>query len=60
MSLYEVVDFRRDMGPNRSFLEHEHSGFAMYLDSEKVTNKEREAILSALENAADRLRQEDV
>ncbi|MBZ2170006.1 adenylate/guanylate cyclase domain-containing protein [Marinobacter sp. F4216] len=57
--IYEVVDFRRDMGPNRSFLEHEHSGFAMYLDSDKITEKERKAILSALEDAADRLRQEE-
>lgn len=56
--IYEVVDFRRDLGPNRSFLEHEHSGFAMYLDSDKVTNKERKAILLALENAAERLRQD--
>ena len=58
--IYEVVDFRRDMGPNRSFLEHEHSGFAMYLDSDKVTEKERERILAALEDAADRLRQEEL
>ncbi|EON92335.1 adenylate/guanylate cyclase [Marinobacter lipolyticus SM19] len=57
--IYEVVDFRRDMGPNRSFLEHEHSGFAMYLDSEKISERERQAILTALEDAADRLRQEE-
>lgn len=57
--IYEVVDFRRDMGPHRSFLEHEHSGFAMYLDSDKVTEREREAILAALEDAAERLRQEE-
>lgn len=57
--IYEVVDFRRDMGPNRSFMEHEHNGFAMYLDSEKITEKERKAILQALEDAADRLRHED-
>ncbi|HLV76329.1 MAG TPA: adenylate/guanylate cyclase domain-containing protein [Marinobacter sp.] len=57
--IYEVVDFRRDMGPHRSFMEHEHSGFAMYLDSEKVTERERKAILAALEDAADRLRIED-
>lgn len=57
--IYEVVDFRRDMGPNRSFLEHEHSGFAMYLDSDKITEKERKAILEALEDAADRLRSEE-
>ncbi|WP_100640304.1 adenylate/guanylate cyclase domain-containing protein [Marinobacter salexigens] len=56
--IYEVVDFRRDMGPNRSFMEHEHSGFAMYLDSEKITSKERQSILIALETAADRLRHE--
>lgn len=58
--IYEVVDFRRDMGPNRSFMEHEHSGFAMYLDSDKITEKERTCILAALEDAADRLRQEEV
>ena len=57
--IYEVVDFRRDMGPNRSFMEHEHSGFAMYLDSDKITERERESILSALEDAADRLRREE-
>ncbi|HLT14755.1 MAG TPA: adenylate/guanylate cyclase domain-containing protein [Marinobacter sp.] len=59
VSIYEVVDFRRDMGPNRSFMEHEHSGFAMYLDSDKITERERRSILAALEDAADRLRQED-
>jgi class 3 adenylate cyclase len=59
VAIYEVVDFRRDMGPNRSFMEHEHSGFAMYLDSEKITEKERKAILDALEDAADRLRHEE-
>ena len=59
VSIYEVVDFRRDMGPNRSFLEHERNGFAMYLDSEKITERERESILSALEDAAERLRQEE-
>ncbi|WP_175528366.1 adenylate/guanylate cyclase domain-containing protein [Marinobacter mobilis] len=58
--IYEVVDFRRDMGPNRSFMEHEHSGFAMYLDSDKITEKERTSILAALEDAADRLRQEEL
>ncbi|GGC78391.1 adenylate/guanylate cyclase domain-containing protein [Marinobacter halophilus] len=59
VAIYEVVDFRRDMGPNRSFLEHEHSGFAMYLDSDKITERERKTVLAALEDAADRLRQEE-
>lgn len=59
MPIYEVVDFRRDMGPNRSFMEHEHSGFAMYLDSDKITERERQTILNALEDAAERLRHEE-
>ncbi|WP_336368157.1 adenylate/guanylate cyclase domain-containing protein [Marinobacter sp. C2H3] len=59
VAIYEVVDFRRDLGPNRSFMEHEHSGFAMYLDSDKITERERRAILQALEDAADKLRSED-
>lgn len=52
---YEVVDFRRDLGPNRSFLEHERYGFAMYLDSDKITEQERQGIINALNEAARRL-----
>lgn len=57
--IYEVIDFRRDLGTERSFLEHEHAGFAMYLDSDKIRGNERSDILQALEEAADRLRQDD-
>lgn len=46
------------VGDQRSFLEHEGDGFAMYLDSEKVSERERERIIQALDNAARRLRDE--
>ncbi|MFC4258885.1 adenylate/guanylate cyclase domain-containing protein [Marinobacter lacisalsi] len=59
VSIYEVIDFRRDLGPNRSFVEHEHAGFAMYLDSGNICENDRRAILDALEEAADRLREEE-
>lgn len=59
VAIYEVVDFRRDLGPNRSFVEHEHAGFAMYLDSGKICERDRQSILHALEEAADRLREEE-
>ena len=59
VAIYEVIDFRRDLGPNRSFLEHEHAGFAMYLDSGKIADNDRKAILQALEEAAERLRVEE-
>ncbi len=58
MPIYQVIDFRQDVGDQRSFLEHEGDGFAMYLDSEKVSERERERIIQALDNAARRLRDE--
>ena len=56
VAIYEVVDFRQDIGNQRSFFEHEREGFAMYLDSDKITASEREGILAALDDAAQRLR----
>jgi len=41
--IYQVIDFRQDLGNSRSFIEHEGDGFAMYLDSEKVDANERGA-----------------
>ena len=56
IAVYQVVDYRCDLGRNRSFLEHEHSGFTLYLDSEKVNENDRIAILRALDEASSRLR----
>ena len=54
--IYSVIDFRRDIGANHSFIEHESEGFAMYLDAGKVSVDAREKVLRALESAADKLR----
>jgi class 3 adenylate cyclase len=56
IAVYQVIDYRCDLGRNRSFLEHEHSGFTLYLDSEKVNRNDRIAILRALDEASSRLR----
>jgi len=56
IAVYQVIDHRSDLGRNRSFLEHEHSGFTLYLDSAKVNENDRTAILRALDEAAERLR----
>ena len=56
IAVYQVIDYRCDLGRNRSFLEHEHSGFTLYLDSGKVNENDRAAILRALDEAASRLR----
>ncbi|UZE97678.1 adenylate/guanylate cyclase domain-containing protein [Alkalimarinus alittae] len=54
--IYEVVDFRREIGANQSFMEHETTGFAMYLDTGKIGVSEKEQIVRALESAAQKLK----
>ena len=54
--IYQVIDFRQDLGSNQGFLEHEGDGFAMYLDSDKVNPGERDRIIDALDRAARRLK----
>ncbi|MBL4794361.1 MAG: adenylate cyclase [Pseudomonadales bacterium] len=51
VAIYEVVDFRKDLGASQSFVEHEFDGFSMYLDLEKVRNYEKEKIINALEES---------
>lgn len=59
--IYEVVDFRREIGANQSFMEHETTGFAMYLDTGKIGMSEKDQIVRALESAAQKLKDsEDV
>tara|TARA_R100000306_G_scaffold62604_1_gene75718 strand:+ start:72281 stop:73708 length:1428 start_codon:yes stop_codon:yes gene_type:complete len=54
--IYSVVDFRRDMGRNQSFLEQEAEGFAMYMDSSKIGEDDRQRIQQSLEKALEKLR----
>jgi len=54
--IYQIVDFRRDIGAGQSFIEHETGGFALYLDTDKVTNEEKDLVVRALERAAEKLK----
>jgi class 3 adenylate cyclase len=54
--IYQIVDFRRDIGSGQSFIEHEAQGFAMYIDTDKITTKDREPIIRALERVVDKLK----
>ncbi|MGI0116744.1 adenylate/guanylate cyclase domain-containing protein [Zooshikella sp. RANM57] len=54
--IYQVVDFRRDLGARQSFIEHEIQGFSMYLDTATVERYDKEKIIKALEKAAQTLR----
>nr|MBF0681824.1 adenylate/guanylate cyclase domain-containing protein [Pseudomonas sp.] len=56
VQIYQVVDFRRDLGATASFVEHELPGFSMYLDTNGVQNFDKERVIQALNQAADKLR----
>jgi class 3 adenylate cyclase len=58
LPIYQVVGFRKDYGSGSRYMEHEVEGFSMYLDEEKISSQERARILSALEAATARVREQ--
>lgn len=56
VQVWEVVDFRADMGAQSTWIEHELDGFAMLMDINKVKNYDKERIVKALEGAAQKLK----
>ena len=56
ISIYQIVDFRTELGTEQSFIEHETEGFAMYLDTNKIRNYDKDKILKALEMAAEKVK----
>lgn len=47
--IFQVVDFRRDLGARHAFTELDLEGFSLSMDMEKVRNYDRDRILEALE-----------
>jgi class 3 adenylate cyclase len=56
VQVWQVLDFRADMGAASTWIEHELDGFAMLMDINKVKNYDKERIIKALESAAQRLK----
>jgi class 3 adenylate cyclase len=56
VQVWEVVDFRSDMGATVSWMEHELEGFAMLMDTNKIKNYDKDRIVKALEAAAQALK----
>lgn len=56
VQIYQVVDFRRDLGATCSYIEHELPGFSMYLDTNGIQNFDKERVIQALNQAAEKLR----
>lgn len=47
--VYQVVDFRKDLGAHRSFTELDLDGFSMSLNLEKIKDYEKDKIIDALD-----------
>ncbi|MES2674055.1 MAG: adenylate/guanylate cyclase domain-containing protein [Pseudomonadota bacterium] len=56
VKVYQVADFRKDLGKNQSYFEDRAEGFSMYLDLDKIRNYDKEKVIDSLEKAAERLR----
>lgn len=56
VKVYEVAGLRKDLGRNQTYFEDHTEGFSMYLDLEKVRNYDKEKVLTALNKAAEKLR----
>lgn len=56
VQIYQVVDFRHDLGASPSYMEHEAPGFSMYLDTNSIQNYDKEKVIQALQQAAEKLR----
>ena len=56
IKVYQVVDFRKDLGKNQSYFELNTEGFSMHLDLEKIRNYDKERVIRYLRDAADTLK----
>lgn len=56
IKVYEVADFRKDLGKQQSYFEHNSEGFSMHLDLDKIRNYDKDKVITYLERAADKLR----
>lgn len=54
--IFQVVDYRRDLGPGRSYLSHELPGFSLQMDTDNISTQDKEVVIEALNLAAQRLR----
>ena len=60
VKVYQVVDFRKDLGAHQTFFEENAEGFSMHLDLDRIRNYDKNKVIAALETAADTLRDKTI
>lgn len=56
IKVYQVVDYRKDLGANQSFFEENTQGFSMHVDLNKIRNYEKDKIVDSLEDLLERIK----
>lgn len=57
VSIYQVMDYRRDLGPGRSYLAHELPGFSMQLDAANLGLEDIDQVMRVLNQALEQLQE---
>lgn len=55
IKVYQVVDYRKDLGRNQSYFEENAEGFSMHLDLDKIRNYDKERIIGTLKHIVERV-----
>ena len=58
LPIYQVVGFRKELGSESSYMEHQVDGFSMYIDEEKILTSDKKRVLAALESATARIKEQ--
>lgn len=55
VQIFQVVDYRSDLGPSRSYMSHEIPGFSLHLDAGSLQTEEVREVVQALNQALEQL-----
>ncbi len=58
--VYQVGDFRRDLGKGKTWFEESMAGFSMHMDLEKIRNYDKDRVVELLNSAAERLQNKNI
>jgi class 3 adenylate cyclase len=58
--IYQVVDFRKDLGKGQTWFEESMTGFSMHMDLEKIRNYDKDRVVELLNNAAAQLKNKTI
>lgn len=56
VKVYQVADFRKDLGKNQSYFEENTQGFSMHMDLDKIRNYDKDRVVEYLDKVKEKLK----